>query len=562
MVRNRIFSLFLLLFLTIPTMSGIRILNTLGELGDTEFGKTFPRHGLKLLYWLTDNLEIDQNNVINLGDIDPSRCDYGFNKIRNVENIFPSDANVSYYTVGNLSSDSSRGQFPDYVTADFYNSRTYPDSRNLDRIVVQSHMKTPSRVKKVYITQQYLNSSSHDEDNTYEISLELLRKIKNITNELSTPDKFLQQAGYDVNGRNDYIETKFHCIWDSDSRKNPSQCDTCGGMKLEVSSSDEGNARITWSGIPKTILNNDLTLKLYGNMNGSKALYSSRVGHKQTGSHDTSVRLDGGLQVRLMEAEWSDKEIWVSQEFDEANKQLPTPVSGYNASMELFVQRGKACVRLYIHELFTDWKDEFYNSWVGFYSNQFDGHRSYRDYQWVIYFDKNHTRSRNRMLVYEYRSNFALQPGVQLRFFLRKDYSCALAYSMPWRVTATETNDDYKTDLSRYNSALQLIVKKCKVGVRLYIDKSFTGWRDELYYSWVGFYRSSNDHNKKYQTWQGVTKFQRSKAEDVDSFMAYDYESDMDIGPGVNVRFFLTSDYSSMDGETRPWKGVVLPHCC
>lgn len=165
------------------------------------------------------------------------------------------------------------------------------------------------------------------------------------------------------------------------------------------------------------------------------------------------------------------------------------------------------------------------------------------------------------MLVYEYRSNFALQPGVQLRFFLRKDYSCALAYSMPWRVTATETNDDYKTDLSRYNSALQLI-QKCKVGVRLYIDKSFTGWRDELYYSWVGFYRSSNDHNKKYQTWQGVTKFQRSKAEDVDSFMAYDYESDMDIGPGVNVRFFLTSDYTSMDGETRPWKGVVPPDCC
>lgn len=527
--RNRIFSFLVLLFLFIPTTSSTRTLSTTEELANYNitFGKTFPRHGLKLLYWFIDHVEIDQNNVINLGDIDPSRCDYGFHKFENVEKKFPSDYG-SYYIVGNLNPKACAGQFPDYVTADFYNTRNNPN-RNRDRIVVQTNMIAPSRVNRVYITQQYLNTSNYDEDNTYEISPKLLRKIKSITEEFRTPDEFLRQAGYCFNSKNEFIASKFHCIWDSFSMADPRQeipkCDTCCVMKLEVTSSDTGNARITWSGIPKTILNNILMLKLYGNMSSSRALYSSRVGHQQTGSQDTSAHLDGGLQVRLMEADRCDKEIWASQEYDEANKQLPTLVSGYNASLGLFVKQGKATVRLYINELFTDWKDKFSNSWVGFYGNQFDGHKNYINYQWVTYLEKN-------IIGYEFRSHLFLHPGVQVRFFLHKGYSCVLAYTVPWSVEASETNEVYETDVSGYDATLQLIVKECKVGARLHISRHFTNWKMDFYNSWVGFYRSSNDHNNKYETWQWVTKFQMNQE-------TYDYVSNMDIGPGVEIRFFF-----------------------
>lgn len=173
---------FLLLLLSLFTVSTsiIRKLNSIQELADNNigFGKAFPRHGLKLLYWLSHNLEIDQNNVMRLvepnqrANIYPSDRVYGFHLYRNNEGFLPSGA--LYFTVGNLNPNSYPGSqnLPNFVTED-YNNNWFDQNSNRDRVIVQlyGYQNNANGVIRVYISEHY------DEQHTYEISLQLLREI-------------------------------------------------------------------------------------------------------------------------------------------------------------------------------------------------------------------------------------------------------------------------------------------------------------------------------------------------------------------------------------------------
>ncbi|XP_063050524.1 uncharacterized protein LOC134445372 [Engraulis encrasicolus] len=203
MVR-RLFLCFILLGFSVSTNSGnqrnekeIRKINSIEELADNniDFGKRIPRHGLLLLFWLSRpaNIEIDQNDVIQLLNIDPSQGDYGFHYYGNYEKTLPSDRKYSYYTLGNLNSDKFPGSLdlPSYVTQ-YYRSNYPYNLRNMDRVVVQAYRNTPSRVRSVFISVHY--------DNFMEITPQLLREIQSI----QTWEEFLELAGFDFNTGDDH----------------------------------------------------------------------------------------------------------------------------------------------------------------------------------------------------------------------------------------------------------------------------------------------------------------------------------------------------------------------
>ncbi|XP_063050523.1 uncharacterized protein LOC134445370 [Engraulis encrasicolus] len=203
MVR-RLFLCFILLGFSVSTNSGnqrnekeIRKINSIEELADNniDFGKRIPRHGLLLLFWLSRpaNIEIDQNDVIQLLNIDPSQGDYGFHYYGNYEKTLPSDRKYSYYTLGNLNSDKFPGSLdlPSYVTQ-YYRSNYPYNLRNMDRVVVQSYQNTPSRVRSVFISVHY--------DNFMEITPQLMRQIQSI----ATWEEFLELAGFDFNTGDDH----------------------------------------------------------------------------------------------------------------------------------------------------------------------------------------------------------------------------------------------------------------------------------------------------------------------------------------------------------------------
>lgn len=186
MGRDRILCFLFLLSLSVHGTSNIKILNTIRDLADNniDFGKTPPRHGLKLLYWLAHSMAIDQNDVMQL-EIMGQRKDYDIHPFKNIEQIFSSGH--FYYTLGNLGK-IAVGKLPCYVTKDY--NRNIPNS-NRDRIVIQTLENTPTRVTRLYITQHPHKSNSYDRRHTYEISSQLIREIQNMELE-----EFLRQIGY------------------------------------------------------------------------------------------------------------------------------------------------------------------------------------------------------------------------------------------------------------------------------------------------------------------------------------------------------------------------------
>ncbi|XP_071015454.1 uncharacterized protein [Oncorhynchus clarkii lewisi] len=109
-----------------------------------------------------------------------------------------------------------------------------------------------------------------------------------------------------------------------------------------------------------------------------------------------------------------------------------------NASLQLFVKDGKACARLYVKKSFTDWKEKFNNSWVGFYSSEKNNTNEYNTYQWqwAVKFSEE-SRSDWKDIpeydVYVYRSSMPMSPGVQARFMLEK-FGGEKARTPPWEV--------------------------------------------------------------------------------------------------------------------------------
>ncbi len=119
---------------------------------------------------------------------------------------------------------------------------------------------------------------------------------------------------------------------------------------------------------------------------------------------------------------WSKPEYFYGPEFYDANKEFPTAISDFDASLQLFTKDGKACAKLYIKNTFCEWEDAFYYAWVGFYKSSEDGNGDYYTYQYAVKFEKVEAKSTKDYDIYQYKSKLVIAPGVQIRFLLEKNY--------------------------------------------------------------------------------------------------------------------------------------------
>ncbi|XP_076848187.1 uncharacterized protein LOC143493338 [Brachyhypopomus gauderio] len=484
-----------------------KTIHNIEELKTVEFGHNYPRHGLLLLHWLADHVSITSSGGILL-QFDPARLDFGFRRYANVRNnekmqVFPQwngGLDRVYYSVGSLSSESTRTQLPPYVTQDFYNAPEDPN-RDLDRIVVQVHRDSPLVAEKVFISQAE-NRSVCDPDKTYEISPKLLRQVQALEKPLDTihilelytlgsvkstginpddprltlsqdklldhmtnADKRLQTifeqpsvrwllsvAGYDIDHRYSVHQKTWSCSTNETDQDNPhTLCEGKNTVKIEVKSSPNGYARLTWSGIPKNIIDMKPTLVLFTSDTSLSLLTFEDLKGRTSGSENTIAALNHGLHPRLISYGLSTEYgffgirysvIWRGPQFDAANRVVPTKISGYSASLQLYTTDGYACARLYIRKSFTGWRGEFQNSWVGFYSSKQDRDDNYKHFQWVSRFERAGDED-NANIVYEYQSSMSIGPGVQARFVFSRDNvpshyllgwfpPTALASTIPW----------------------------------------------------------------------------------------------------------------------------------
>ncbi|XP_077077942.1 uncharacterized protein LOC143731161 [Siphateles boraxobius] len=133
-----------------------------------------------------------------------------------------------------------------------------------------------------------------------------------------------------------------------------------------------------------------------------------------------------------LSSSWSYPEFFYKPEIYDANNVLPIKIQRYDAGLQLFTKDGKACARLYIKKTFTDWKNTFYNSWVGFYISSQKTNKQCDTYQYAVYFEKMDEGTKN-FDVYQFKSKLAIAPGVQIRFMKDKGYDKKLVETEPWK---------------------------------------------------------------------------------------------------------------------------------
>lgn len=167
-----------LLALALSCESAHRQLNSINDLKKIDFGGSVPRHSLLLLHWFANVISIDRYNTITL-NFNPD-TDFGSHHYGNHEDLLDRPPYRSrYYTVGNLYEESS-GELPHYV-------RRPPVSEfegtNRDRIIFSAERDNGEyRITRVYLTRHQAGSNDYDPDHTYEISLDLLRGIRQFSN--------------------------------------------------------------------------------------------------------------------------------------------------------------------------------------------------------------------------------------------------------------------------------------------------------------------------------------------------------------------------------------------
>ncbi|TSN95697.1 hypothetical protein Baya_9811 [Bagarius yarrelli] len=469
---------YLTLFLVSATTCTMDTLDKIEDLKNKTFGHNYPRHGLLLLHWLANHISISHSDEILL-HFNPARQDYGFHyyQSNNAANRtlphLDDSSDRTYYSLGSLGLLAVRTKLPPYVTQDYYNAFNDP-KRDLDRIVLRVHRTNPSRADKVYITQ----SLDYDPEETFEIGSKLLSQIKILSTPLNLietleshvagtktsndprlflskddllyhlkhSDQYLQTifkdpglrwllilAGYDINNRYHLHRKTWFCSADKPiqhdqiSRDYDTLCEGPNTLKIEVMSTENGYARIMWSGLPKNILKMNTTIVLFSSDTSSDLERFTEIISQPSGSYDTYLALNHGIQPRLVAYNFISEYgfiglrylvIWRGPQFDETNRVIPTEITGYNASLQLYTTDGYACARIYIRKSFTDWKNEFANSWVSFYSDHQDLDHMYKHYQWVTKFtEADHTED---YLIYEYKSSMSIGPGVQARFMFSR----------------------------------------------------------------------------------------------------------------------------------------------
>ncbi|XP_052389433.1 uncharacterized protein LOC127935310 [Carassius gibelio] len=183
----------------------VETLNEEVHLRDSGFGRPWPRHGLRLLYWFANEcISFDEENNM-LSECDPAEGDFGFHYFENRSDQngkkLLNETDFPYYVVGNLNVKKYPGSedLPDYVSADKY---TDEHDSNTDRIIVSLDEEWwgAKRFHQVYVT-QHQDRSNYDPDATHRISRGLLKIIRSMSLE-----DFLKKMAYfpptpDINDR-------------------------------------------------------------------------------------------------------------------------------------------------------------------------------------------------------------------------------------------------------------------------------------------------------------------------------------------------------------------------
>ncbi|XP_028310326.1 uncharacterized protein LOC114467964 [Gouania willdenowi] len=472
-------SIVCMVLLLAPSLaSAVQTLKTLNDLHQMYLGKYVPKHTAVLLYWFTNTVDIDNNHNIWL-TFDPNSGEYGSHHYGNYERLLDplplGHVRYQYYTVGNINHRATE-ELPHYVvdTRDEYNEG------NINRIifrVIQSNLGR-QRIDQVYITQHYRGSersNAYDPQYTFQVHVNLLRQIRefsSVRNQMNSLRNFRDRLEIDAN---DFQLRDISNIWgdvaglglflfivfcENYSYKRKKQprpaapkrtqpdyvvnipergnnhvnigqfCsiaveDHNNGIILKVTVNTCGKAKIIWKNIPLVYLREKVMVVLYKNDNDDEVLAKHCIGNKKSGTYETSISVSDGFQVRLHAVVtkcffWSSRgrELQRGPEFESPK---PVDISNYNAKLQLFVEDGKACARIYVKKTFYEWMSEFEKSWVGFYSSAHKATGSYEwwQWQWVRKFKQNVSLENSSYSVYEYRSSMTAAPGVQIRFILQ-----------------------------------------------------------------------------------------------------------------------------------------------
>ncbi|XP_036824081.1 uncharacterized protein LOC118945341 [Oncorhynchus mykiss] len=149
--------------------------------------------------------------------------------------------------------------------------------------------------------------------------------------------------------------------------------------------------------------------------------------------YQSSLAMSPGVQARFIldHNEMARTLPWEIQR--PADSKSPVDINGYDALLQLFVKDNKASARLYIKKSFSDWKSKFYNSWVGFYSDENKANTKYdaNMWQWTIKFSKEIPSDIPDYDAYVYQFGRTMSPGVQARFLLSDNIE--KARTLPWK---------------------------------------------------------------------------------------------------------------------------------
>ncbi|XP_018550928.1 uncharacterized protein LOC108896335 isoform X2 [Lates calcarifer] len=480
-MSGRVTSCCVALFLVLTSVSAVQRLNSINDLKRINFGQSVPKHSLLLLHWFANVVDIDNNNVIRL-TFDPNSGDYGSHHYGNFERLLDplphGNIRHRYYTVGNLNQGTSV-RLPQYV---LHPPIEYA-GRNRDRIIFRVRNTGPQAsqwILQVYLTQHYETSehqgTRYDPEHTYQVTTNLLREIRqfsvgegqqsltelrdhfgsiadlrdirNTWGDLACLGLLLFiviQEKYSSHQRNNRPQRAVRGNTQTDfvvnipeHRQNYMDAyasriiaflqDQRDEIKLEVITGRNGKAKILWSNIPGDRLKDGVMVVLFKNNEDQEASRTYEcIGNRQSGSFDTSVPLNDGLQARLHKVRrlccfWKvvGEEICRGTEFENPEA---VSIPGYNAHLQLFVKDGKACARLFVLKTFSEWKSEFNESWIGFYSSpdKATNHYEWWQWQWATKFRPSTDLEDSSYNVYEYHSGMAIAPGVQARFILRDE---------------------------------------------------------------------------------------------------------------------------------------------
>ncbi|XP_029016007.1 uncharacterized protein LOC114861136 [Betta splendens] len=456
------------LFLTLSSATFVKRLHSINDLKKINFGQSVPKHSLLLLHWFANTVDVDNNDVIWL-TFDPDNKDYGSHHYGNFERLLDQlPQGQRYFTVGNLNGGAS---LPSYV----YNPPREYREGNRDRVIFSV---SGQRIGQVYITQHYGTSENqgtrYDPEHTYQVTTNLLRQIRefavgqnqgNLLSELredfgsnaddsqlreikitwgdlaplglllfiviqekysfykkrpQTAPRRKAQPDFVVNipenGHNHMDAVETLAILMEDQNEN---------IRLKVMTNTNGKARIVWENIPIDLLREGVMVMLFDNNEGQEAKTYKYIGNRASGSYDTSVPLNDGLQARLHKVRtrccfWRGVGLEIRRGTEFKNPEA-VKINGFNAKLQLFAKDGKACVRLYVNTSFREWKSEFKKAWVGFYTSENKATNEYEwwKWQWATKFKPNYDYEQPLYEIYEYHSGMAIAPGVQARFILR-----------------------------------------------------------------------------------------------------------------------------------------------